>query len=177
MMQFKLHGRNARGLFALVDDDIYHKYKHLNWTLRTLRGDMRSVVAWMDVNGKNKIVKLHRLAAGHIRRGMRVDHINGNVLDNRRLNLRICTETENNRNRAAHKGSVSKHKGVVWDKPKLKWRAQISLDGKRKFLGYFESEDDAARNYDWWAMRVHREFARLNFPGEDYSNFTPKVMP
>jgi hypothetical protein len=175
VQKIPLSGIHGRGKYALVDDDVYYKIRHLEWVLRMEGGQPRTVAAWTDVNGKRTYLKLHRYVMDCYDAKVFVDHRDGNVLDNRRHNLRLATRQQNNQNRAAHKGAKSPYKGVVWDNPKRKWRAQINLEGRRKFLGYFESEGDAAHNYDWWAIQVHGEFAKLNFPAYNYATFTPKV--
>jgi hypothetical protein len=82
------------------------------------------------------------LTTGDSRQG---DHINRDRLDNRRANLRIVTLAENRQNLAAQRGSTSAYRGVSWDKQAEKWRASAKLDGKAKFLGTFEREEDAGR--------------------------------
>ena len=65
-------------------------------------------------------------------------------------------------NGKAHKGGASKHKGVVWHKNKKKWMAQIQLNGKQTYLGYFINEIDAAKTYNEAATELFGEFAYLN---------------
>lgn len=95
---------------------------------------------------------------------MSVDHINGNRLDNRKSNLRICTFSQNMMNRGANKTKdrTSGYKGVCWHKRDKKWRAQITKEKEKIFLGYFKSEEDAARAYNEAALRMHGEFAFIN---------------
>lgn len=94
-----------------------------------------------------------------------VDHINGDQLDNRRENLRIASMTENSRNRTRHKAYRSRFKGVTYDDEKVekKWRARISFEGKRIYLGHHLTEEEAAEAYDKAALELHKEFANLNF--------------
>jgi hypothetical protein len=66
-------------------------------------------------------------------------------------------------NRKGRRGTSSKYKGVSWYKAKKCWRAMIQVEGRCKFLGYFESEEEAARVYDKAARRYHGEFAYQNF--------------
>jgi len=93
-----------------------------------------------------------------------VDHINGDGLDNRRINLRICSHAENHRNLAkrAPETASSPFKGVCWDAERGKWMAKILADGHTKFLGRFDSGGEAAVAYDIEAEKIFGEFARLN---------------
>ena len=97
-----------------------------------------------------------------------LDHIDGNPSNNDINNLREATSRENNRNAKKRKSvngkpTSSKYKGVYWDKRDKKWRVQIMSNGKRKSLGYFDSEIESAKTYDRAALEVHGEFAKLNF--------------
>jgi hypothetical protein len=98
-------------------------------------------------------------------KGMVVDHINGDTLDNRKSNLRICTKLQNQYNQKKHKGNRhSKYKGVTFRKNlKAKpWEAFIYKDYKSKRLGYFETELKAAEAYNKAAKEAYGEFSRLN---------------
>jgi hypothetical protein len=93
-----------------------------------------------------------------------VDHINGNKLDNRLHNLRICSQGQNTYNRAKTTAKrTSKYKGVSWRKSHNKWQATIYVDKKQIHIGYYDSEEQAALNYDIVAKKCHKEFAYLNF--------------
>lgn len=74
--------------------------------------------------------------------GKEVDHINGNTLDNRRDNLRVVTHAINGKNTPG-RGGTSKYRGVSWDKARGQWRAQAKLDFRAKFLGRFDTEEEA----------------------------------
>ena len=95
--------------------------------------------------------------------GLFCDHINGNRADNRKSNLRYVTPKQNTWNRKRHKGGSSQYKGVRLEAGKY-WRAKIRIDGVQTWLGYFETEEDAARAYDVAAKEAFGEYARLNFP-------------
>ena len=97
---------------------------------------------------------------------MMIDHINHNGLDNRRENLRICTNAENNRHRRKPKNNTSGYKGVCWDKSKKKWRARIEKDNKNIHIGYYNILEEAARAYDAKAKELFGKYAQLNFPEE-----------
>lgn len=85
----------------------------------------------------------------------------GDTLDNRRCNLRIATHSQNNCNQRKTRG-ISQYKGVYFYKNYGNWRAQIQIDGKMKFIGYYSNEIEAARAYNEAAVKKHGEFAKLN---------------
>lgn len=97
-------------------------------------------------------------------KGMDTDHINGDKLDNRRANLRVCTRQQNHRNLRSRPGSSSQFLGVTWDRRRKNWVAHISMSRKTHHLGAFTSEEEAARARDAKARELFGEFAYLNFP-------------
>jgi hypothetical protein len=102
--------------------------------------------------------------------GMHTDHVNGNGLDNRRCNLRICSNSQNHMNRRKMPGKSSVYKGVC-AKPG-KWESAIRVKRKLIHIGYFKNECDAAKAYDKSARKYFGEFARPNFiePVEEGEN-------
>ena len=107
----------------------------------------------------------HRVIVGVTHPRVYVDHINHDGLDNRRVNLRVCSQAENQRNKVS-KGGSSTYLGVSFQKsrPNLRrrWRAKIEHKGKAIELGYFASEEEAARARDIAAQELFGEFANLN---------------
>lgn len=151
-MSKQIELRNRKGhpsQYAIVDDCDYEQLIERFWYCadgRAVRGNPRIFMHREIVNAPD---------------GMEVDHINGNQLDNRRCNLRICTHAQNTRNRKPH-GSLPRFKGVkAVDR---RWCAQIMVNGIETYLGRFDSAVAAARAYDAAARRLHGEYARLNFP-------------
>ena len=92
--------------------------------------------------------------------GVDVDHINGDRLDNRKENLRICSHAQNSRNRKPQPGR--KCKGVSFYNRRGLWRAYIVVDGRQKHLGYWDNKLDAMVAYNAGAVIYHGEFARIN---------------
>lgn len=98
--------------------------------------------------------------------GPHIDHINGDSLDNRRINLRPCTHSQNQWNRKRAPG-ISRLKGATHFKnhpSTCRWMSRITKNGKRKLLGFFPSALMAALAYDDAAYAIHGEYAGLNFP-------------
>lgn len=146
----------SRGKVALVDTEIINRLKVHRWA------------AWYSGNrwyAKTRIdgseILMHRFIL-NVPEGKQVDHINGDGLDNRRCNLRICVPSQNMMNQTNFRGGTSKFKGVSWYKAGEKWRAYINKDGRQISLGYFEDEKQAARAYDEAAAELFGEFAYLN---------------
>lgn len=93
---------------------------------------------------------------------LQVDHINGNSLDNRQANLRLCTRLDNCRNRAKRFDSTSPYKGVLWNKQNKNWRVRIRVNWKPIEVGSFKTAEEAARAYNEAAVKYYGEFARIN---------------
>jgi hypothetical protein len=95
-----------------------------------------------------------------------VDHKNHDTLDNKKINLRICSQTRNMQNSRRQKNNTSTFKGVHFAKSCNKWMAHIGVNGTRTYLGIFSSKKEAAHAYDEAAKIHHGEFACLNFPSQ-----------
>lgn len=93
---------------------------------------------------------------------MEVDHINGNKLDNRRENLRVCKGSQNKMNRSISINNKTGFNGVYWAKQNKKFRAMIGINGKRKHIGYFNTAHSAARAYNVAARGLFGKFAKIN---------------
>lgn len=96
--------------------------------------------------------------------GLTVDHINGNPLDNRRANLRICSQRDNSRNTSprTRPGQTSRFKGVRMHPKRRKWEAYIRVSGVQKYLGHFPTEEAAAEAYNRAAAEFFGAFAQPN---------------
>ncbi len=165
MAEIALHGVRARGRVALVDDADLDLVAAYRWrVLEQVRSNGTTVGPYATATiptGKRggRKVLMHTLILG----AKRIDHANGDGLDNQRGNLRPCTQSQNMANRAGNRSASSRFKGVCWHSPSRLWSARIKKDGKVTGLGYFRDEADAVRAYDVAATALFGEFARFNF--------------
>lgn len=125
-------------------------------------------------------VILERIVGRSLKSNECTDHINGNGLDNRRSNLRIASTSQNHYNRRKlkilmGKPTTSKYKGVRWENDRKRWRVDIRIDGKKKFLGRFTSEIEAALAYNRAASSAFGEYARLNDSRRANTEITPRM--
>ncbi len=149
----------SRGMHAIVDADDFLKFGHLKWYAQRGWGGT-FYAARRDAS--NQMVWLHKEIMG-AKSADYVDHRAGNTLDDRKSNLRICTNAQNGQNRVrANKNNTSGYKGVFWHKRAAKWMAQITVERKTKYLGLFQTIQAAAEAYNNAAMRLHGQFASLN---------------
>jgi len=157
----------TQGKVALVDDEDFEFLNQWKWCYSGPRRNPNSTgYAFRGLwkNGSMGRIYMHRIVI-KTRPGSIVDHVNRDGLDNRRRNLRIVTQSQNNLNSCKHLGSSSIYKGVHWSKRLGKWRVQISVEvsGPKVYIGAFENERHAAMAYDIWAHDIYGEFANLNF--------------
>lgn len=143
----------------LFDEDDLELLKPYTWLVRSNKYVVSSI--------NNKRVPMHRLVMRLNDDGIVIDHINGNPMDNRRCNLRICYQSENCINKVAnHKKLHSKYKGVFSATNGRTYFSTIQYHGKQHYLGSFSNEIDAALAYDAAAKEMFGEYAKLNFPTE-----------
>lgn len=150
----------TRNYIAFVDDEDFERVSRYRWSIA--HGGNWLIYA---VTGSSLVIEWHRRLHALVLQApprIIIDHRNGNPLDNRRKNLRLCSPAENSRNSIAPdiQGKSSKFKGV-W-RLGGKWIAQITCDGAKFRLGSFDTEDDAARVYDTAALDKFKEFALTN---------------
>lgn len=153
---------------CIVDLKVYNQLNlgQYDWYAMYSSNNMR-VYTYSIINGRSEQMPIHRLLV-NCPKGMVVDHINGNGLDNRLKNLRVCTRSQNNLNigKAKYKNHSSKYLGVSYSpkkKSKNHWNTYISIDNKTTFLGSFDNEIEAAKYRDKIALQIRGQYARLNF--------------
>lgn len=156
----------SQGKQAQVSPEDYERVSQYKWSYDTHNDcAVRSIFLGRE-GGKQKsiTVNMHRFIMG-TPKGKDTDHINGNRLDNRRENLRICSHKENRRNSKLSKANKSGYKGVSWSNKYNKWGVRIMTDRKYKHVGYFHFVTQAALAYNEAAKKYHGEYAKLNEVG------------
>jgi len=142
---------------VLIDDEDYQLYQKYKWYLHKgantfyLRG-------YIPLKRKDGLKYFHRLILNPPA-NMEVDHINANGLDNRRLNLRVCTKSQNNANRKTVQSKTSGFKGVHLEKQTGKWRAEIICNNTRYRLGRFSDKMEAVNAYKKKSVELFGEYA------------------
>ncbi|HSV99851.1 MAG TPA: HNH endonuclease [Sedimentisphaerales bacterium] len=140
----------TRGKYAIVDKADYEWLRRYKWC--TLGGGERSYACRRE---HGKTIYMHREIM-QAPPDLCVDHIHGVTLDNRRANLRLCTPSENMRNR---RGNCDRDlpKGVTWQSHCNKYKASIGIDGAPKHIGYYDDPIEAAKAYDRKAIELFGE--------------------
>lgn len=136
---------------TLIDLEDIPKVKSIGWHLTQSKRNTRYCIS-------NKGVLLHRLLMDDPE-GMVIDHINHNGLDNRKCNLRICTNQENICNCEIPKNNKSGCKGVYWAKDKQKWTVQVTINNKTKYIGRYENLEDAIKARQEASKKYYGDFA------------------
>lgn len=149
----------TQNMFTKVSNEDFDVLKDINWHF-----DGR--YARTNNFGRDKKIRMHTFLLNP-EEGFVVDHINGDTLDNRRDNLRVCTQRENLLNSKAQTNSkYSKFKGLCFYKHLNKYVVNIGHNGVNHIVGYFTDEIEAAKAYDKKAKELFGEFAYLNFPDD-----------
>jgi HNH endonuclease len=154
----------SQGKYALVDDEDYQELNKYKW--HTYLSTNKKYYASRNsprIKGVKHLIKMHRMIMGCEKAdGKNVDHINGDTLDNRRSNLRLCTVQENNLNKGRQINNKSGYKGVYKHSQYDVYVAQIKVGKKRIHIGVYKTAIDGAKAYDEMARIHHGEFAWQN---------------
>ncbi len=163
MKMIPLIGKKAEslGLVALVDDCDYEELSKYRWCVRKNK-NKNTVYARRYYKGKRRslYIHMHRQIMGV---NVPIDHADQNGLNNQRYNLRECTNPENAANSHGHKDRKSKFKGVGKAHSYSGWVARLTHNGRTYCLGTFDTEEMAARQYDYRHIHFNREFSCPNF--------------
>jgi len=153
----------TQGQYAIVDAEDYERVSRYKWCLSRSGNRL-----YAQRRCRGKTIRMHQFILNPLR-GMVVDHIDGNGLNNRRGNLRICTRLQNawNHKRRKPPGASSQYVGVYRykDRPD-KWYVKVQCGGDVTNLGPFDSEIEAARARDYRAVEMHGPYVHLNLPDE-----------
>lgn len=151
----------TRGHEAVIDVMDVSLIKKRNWFAVPAENTVYACCcSRSDENGKRHTISMHRFIT-NAPFDVEVDHRDRNGLNNRRLNLRFATASQNQHNQKIHQNNTSGFKGVYWYKQNKKWRAQIYLKRKLKFLGYFNNREKAAEAYAEASRMLHGDFGRV----------------
>ena len=156
--------------FSLVDEEDYERVNAVVWS-DDRRGGAHVFHTRVEGRRVRRRVRLHHFVLD-VPGTTIVDHKDGNETNNRRRNLRSANDSQSSQNRGKRvrrKGQApkSKFKGV-WECPqkgRVRFVAVITAEGKRTYLGIFDTEREAAEAHDEAARRLHGEYACVNFPG------------
>jgi len=152
----------TQGKVAIVDDEDFEYLNQFRWFASKKVNNTFYARTNHITNGKWKSVYLHRFILNITDKKQFVDHVNRDALDNRKINLRICTNSQNQMNRSYTVKNLTGYKGVQHDIRINKYRATITFKQKRIWLGHYIDPIDAARAYNAAALKYHGEFANLN---------------
>ncbi len=147
----------------LVDDEDYEYLMQWNWQLS---GNCGGVYRCENIDGIKYTIIMSRIIAKRMGLNLsnEIDHIDRDIFNNKRNNLRAATNSQQNMNKGLQKNNTSNYRGVNWHNASQKYRVRISLNGKQINLGLFDCPIEAANMYDYYAKQLFGEFAYLNFP-------------
>lgn len=150
------------GKFAMVDDADYEAVSQFTWHAKRARHKFCAARKIILSTGKPTTQRLHQFLLPGV---PRIDHRDGDGLNNQRENLRPATHTQNQQgHRHKWAGATSQYRGVSWTRKYRVWVASIKANRKKIHIGHFHNEIDAAKAYDSAARKYFGEFASPNFP-------------
>ncbi len=149
----------TKGKSTLVDDC---DFDHLNqWKWSALKAKKTHyAVRGVGTQSRDGFIYMHREILG-AQLGIGVDHRDKNGLNNQRENLRLATKSQNGCNRGKPSNNTSGVKGVTWDSAHNRWRSQIAVNGRTKYLGLFSDIQEAKLARDEALVKYHGEFSHI----------------
>jgi hypothetical protein len=168
----------TRGKFVIVDEadaEMIPSFGRWRTKMKAKRNTCYAASCTYPPGLPEQTVYMHVLIAGF--KG--VDHVNRNGLDNRRINLRPATVSQNQANRGPLSNNTSGYKGVSWNRGRHKWSAIIKVAGEVTRLGFFDDPIEAARAYNQAASEAFGEYAYLNPMPATWSTLVsqPSIRP
>ncbi len=146
-------GNNGKDGWAIIDTFNLHLAMPHNWHNNGLN--------YAVAKHEGKKIKLHHLIIGEPKNGLVTDHINRNRLDNRVCNLRHVTQRKNCENASLRSDNSSGYKGVGFCKQTNKWKSRVTINGKRNYLGLFDTAEEAAKVIE----NFHRKYDAVYVKG------------
>ncbi len=157
----------TQGKMALVDDEDFEKVSQFKW-FAIYNKKTNAFSAGKKIRGldnKKRIIYMHQFIMGSHLKGTNysVNHIDSNLLNNQKINLRVCNSSQRSANKTINsKNNTSGYKGVSFDKSRSKYIAVIQIKSKKLTIGRFHSLSEAALAYNKKAIEVFGEFASIN---------------
>lgn len=161
------------GNYAIVDDEDFERVNQYRWTA-VKHTYKNGHIKYYAYNEKNNIA-MHRLIMNCTDKSKDIDHKNHNGLDNTKSNLRICTRSQNSANSRDKNRPVNgyEYRGIQKKPNGSHWRAFITFQLKRIYIGTYYTAEEAAEAYDRKAIELFGDFAYLNFPNKNYAILNP----
>jgi hypothetical protein len=156
----------TQGQVAIVDDEDYADLSAFKWRTRQQPSGIWYARRTLRDAESGRCMELMHRRILNAADGLYVDHANGDGLDNRRANLRLATNSQNQANRHRLSLNTSGYRGVCWNSGCRKWQAGIKKMGRSYHLGLYDTPQVEALAYDRAAREMFGQYARLNFDGE-----------
>jgi hypothetical protein len=150
----------TRGKFTIINNRHFIWLSKWKWCARPDRNGKYFYAVRNIVRPKRKMIYMHKLILSSPAK-KRVDHKNGDTLDNRRRNLRVCSIAQNGWNSKKRIDNTSGVKGVSWSETNQAWQAVIQAKLYRIHLGFFPTIKAAYIVRKRAALKLHKEFVRI----------------
>lgn len=161
----------VKGFDFIVDEEDVALFDAHSWQVRDLiNRQYLHRATYNPETGKCSTIIFHRLILGITDRNVLVDHINGNTLDNRKVNLRPCNVSQNRINSKMNKNNTSGYRGVMWRKRAQKWEAVLMVSKKRLSLGLFTDPKKAYEARVLASVKHYGEFERATLLPDHEAN-------